>query len=173
MIAERLNMEGISGVGGRPWTASTIRGHRARSDGMINNVLYVGELVWYRQRFVRHPETGSRVSRVNPESEWVRRSVLALRIVSDRLWQAVRTCDATVEQRSRAVSKGIRRSREIAVNDVRQTPMPLRRMLICGECGRTVGSSIVVAMAVSMACGIETVAMPLQSVGMTSRRAWR
>lgn len=139
VIAERLNKEGISGVGGRPWTASTIRGHRARGSGMINNALYVGELVWNRQRFVRHPETGRRVSRVNPESEWVRRSVPALRIVSDRLWQAVRARDAAVEQRSRAVSTGIRRSRDIAASGVRQTPLPLRRMLICGECGGSVG----------------------------------
>jgi DNA invertase Pin-like site-specific DNA recombinase len=46
VIAERLNKEGVPGVGGRPWTASTIRGHRARGSGMINNMLYVGELVW-------------------------------------------------------------------------------------------------------------------------------
>lgn len=116
-----------------------IRGHRARGSGMVNNDLYVGELVWNRQRFVRHPETGRRVSRINPESEWVRRSVPALRIVSDHLWEAVRSRQSTIEQRSMAVSDGVRRSREIAAIDPMRAPTPLRRLLVCGECGGGVG----------------------------------
>lgn len=138
-IADGLNREGVPGAGGRPWSASMIRGHRARGSGMVNNDLYVGELVCNRQRFVRHPETGRRVSRINPESEWVRRSVPALRIVSDRLWEAVRSRQSTIEQRSMAVSDGVRRSREIAAIDPMRAPTPLRRLLVCGECGGGVG----------------------------------
>lgn len=38
----------------------------------------------------QEPETGTRISRGNPESEWIRSEVPHLRIVDDALWQAVR-----------------------------------------------------------------------------------
>lgn len=78
-----------------------IRGHRTRGSGMVNNERYVGELVLNRQRFVRHPAIGRRLSRINPESEWVRRSLPALHIVGDRVWKAVISRQSAVEQQVR------------------------------------------------------------------------
>jgi site-specific DNA recombinase len=43
-----------------------------------------------RQRFVKDPATGRRVSRPNPESQWIRTEVSHLKIVDDDLWQAAR-----------------------------------------------------------------------------------
>jgi len=37
--------------------------------GRLNNELYIGKLVWNRQRFIKDLDTGKRVSRLNPESE--------------------------------------------------------------------------------------------------------
>jgi len=51
--------------------------------------LYVGKVVWNRSRKVLDPETGKRVIRVRPQSEWVWRDVPELRIIPDDLWQAV------------------------------------------------------------------------------------
>ena len=59
--------EGITGA----WGFSTINGNRTRSTGILNNEMYVGRLVWNRQRFIKDPDTGKCQARPNPESEWV------------------------------------------------------------------------------------------------------
>ena len=88
-IAARLNAEGIPGPRGGAWNASTINGSRQRRNGILNNELYLGRLVWNRQRFVKDPETGKRISRVNPVGEWIVSEVPALRIVDDETWSQV------------------------------------------------------------------------------------
>jgi hypothetical protein len=89
-VARDLNAEGIAGPGGQLWSATALRGHVKRGTGLLNNELYVGKLVWNRQRYVKDPRTGRRVSRLNPESEWIVTDVPELRIVDDSLWQAVK-----------------------------------------------------------------------------------
>ena len=42
--------------------------------------------MWNRLRYVKNPDTGKRVSRLNPEAEWMRKEVPQLRILSDGLW---------------------------------------------------------------------------------------
>lgn len=69
---------------------STIHGNRQRGTGILNNELYIGKLVWNRLRYIKDPETGKRVSRLNPESAWITQDVADLRIISDDLWQAVK-----------------------------------------------------------------------------------
>ena len=85
-IAVDLNSEGVPGPLGRAWGDASIRGHRLRGTGIINNELYAGVLVWNRQRFIKDPATSKRVSRINPESDWIRVEVPHLRIVDDALW---------------------------------------------------------------------------------------
>ncbi len=41
---------------------------REARHGLLNNELYVGRLVWNRQRFVKNPDTGKRVARMNPRA---------------------------------------------------------------------------------------------------------
>ena len=84
-IAKNLNREGIAGPFGGAWSPSTIYGNAKRGTGILNNELYVGRLVWNRLRYVKNPDTGKRVSRLNPESEWMRKEVPELRIVLRRL----------------------------------------------------------------------------------------
>ena len=80
-IAHRLNAEGIAGPRGTGWGPSTIHGSVKRRNGILNNELYIGRIVWNRQRFIKDPDTGKRVSRPNPEEEWITRDVPKLRIV--------------------------------------------------------------------------------------------
>ena len=88
-IAGRLNTAGIPGPRGGPWNASTINGSRERLNGILRNELYAGRLVWNRQRFVKDPDTGKRISRPNaPEARQVT-EVPQLRIVPGGLWDAV------------------------------------------------------------------------------------
>ena len=88
-IAHALNAERFPGPAGQPWTDTTIRGHALRRTGILRNELYVGRLIWNKQRYVKDPSTGRRLARINPESEWITQDVPELRIVEDGLWERV------------------------------------------------------------------------------------
>jgi hypothetical protein len=47
-------------------------------------------MVWNRLRYVRDPDTGKRVSRLNPANEWISKSVPPLRIINNELWDAAK-----------------------------------------------------------------------------------
>ena len=85
-IAAALNCEGIPSPRGGLWNASTINGSRRRRNGILNNELYLGRITYNRQRFVKDPDTGKRVSRLNPESLWVTKDVDDLRIIDAETW---------------------------------------------------------------------------------------
>ena len=85
-IAKNLNRDGVAGPFGGAWSPSTIYGNGKRGTGILNNELYIGRLVWNRLRYVKNPDTGKRVSRLNPAAEWMRKEVPDLRILSDDLW---------------------------------------------------------------------------------------
>ena len=46
--------------------------------------------MWNRQRFLKSPETGKRVARLNPPDEWIVAEVPELRILDGGLWQAAK-----------------------------------------------------------------------------------
>jgi site-specific DNA recombinase len=89
-IAEDLNVARIPGPQGGPWGASTLHGNRERGTGILNNELYIGRQIWNRLRYVKDPETGTRISRLNPEEDWVITEVPELRIIEQALWEQVR-----------------------------------------------------------------------------------
>lgn len=89
-IAKRLNAERVPGPMVGVWSPSTIHGHAGRGTGILNNELYVGRLVWNRLRYIKDPETGKRVSRPNPSSEWIVTEVPHLRIIDENVWQAAK-----------------------------------------------------------------------------------
>lgn len=93
-LARRLNNENVASPGGRPWLETTIRGQPDRGTGILNNRLYVGELVWNRCSYVKNPITGRREPRLNPPEQWERHEVPKLRIVDPMLWEAVRNRQA-------------------------------------------------------------------------------
>ena len=96
-IALDLNAEGIPGPRGGAWSASTLNGNRARGTGILNNEMYVGRLVWNRQRFIKDPDTGKRVSRMNPQSEWIVQDVPELRIVDQERWDQAKARQRSVK----------------------------------------------------------------------------
>nr|WP_081762311.1 MULTISPECIES: recombinase family protein [Paracoccus] len=89
-IAFALNKEGIPAPSGGDWGFSTINGNPKRGNGILNNEMYIGKIVWNRQRFVKDPNTGKRQARPNPEEEWVIQVAPELRILDDDLWNAVK-----------------------------------------------------------------------------------
>lgn len=68
-IVEALNDEGIPSPSGRGWGASTLHGNRERGTGILNNELFIGRQIWNRLNYAKNPDTGKRVSRLNPEAE--------------------------------------------------------------------------------------------------------
>jgi hypothetical protein len=75
-IAARLNREAVPSPRGGQWNASTINGNRRRRIGILNNELYLGRILYNRQRFLKDPESGKRIARPNPEHEWATKEVL-------------------------------------------------------------------------------------------------
>jgi hypothetical protein len=55
----------------------------------LQNELYGGRIVWNRQRFIKDPETGKRVSRPNSPDQWMTTQAEQLRIVDAKTWQRV------------------------------------------------------------------------------------
>ena len=88
-IAKQLNDEGILPPRGSKWNASTINGNKGRNYGILQNAMYEGKIIWNRVQMVRDPDTGKRVSRQNPESEWKTALAPELRIVPAALYDAV------------------------------------------------------------------------------------
>src|ERR1035437_5835569 len=127
-IARRLNREGIPGPCGSKWSPSTIHGHHARGTGILNNELYVGRLVWNRLRYIKDPDTGRRVSRPNPRSEWVTADVPGLRFVDDELW-------AAVKERQERTRKKLSQPAGAALSRLRRPRYLFSSLTRCGECG--------------------------------------
>ena len=107
-IGKTLNAEGIAGPRGAAWSPSTIHGHAGRGTSILNNELYIGRLVWNRQRYVKHPDTGKRLARINPAEAWIIADVPDLRIVDADLWQAAKARQASTRH---TMTAGIVRAR--------------------------------------------------------------
>ncbi len=87
-IAHRLNWERVAPPRGRAWNASTINGNATRGSGILRNELYAGRLIWNRVKMIKDPDTGRRISRPNPASEWQISEVPHLAIISPELFEA-------------------------------------------------------------------------------------
>jgi site-specific DNA recombinase len=97
-IAVELNKDGIRAPGGGDWGNSTINGNVKRSNGILNNEMYVGKIVWNRQHFIKDPDSGRRQARANPESDWIVQEVPELRILDNDLWQAAKARQSAIKQ---------------------------------------------------------------------------
>jgi len=129
-IAHRLNADRIPGPRGKLWRDTAIRGHRTRGTGLLNNELYIGRLVWNRLRYVKDPDSGRRLSRLNPAKEWTLTAVPDLRIVTEGLWQSVKLRQGMIEADPRV--KAIKATR---FWEKRRKVHLLTGLLKCGCCG--------------------------------------
>ena len=120
-IVRELNHENVPGPTGGRWNSSALLGSAKRRNGILNNELYRGMIVYNRQRFIKDPETGKRVARENPESEWQRQAVEHLRVIDDELWNVV--------QRRRSERGGPHLYQQ------RRPKRPLSGLVYCASCG--------------------------------------
>ncbi len=119
-IAAKLNHQGTPGPRGGPWGKTTINGNRSRHDGILNNELYRGRLIYGRRRYIRNPDTGKRQARLVPPAEWIVNELPELRIIPDDLWNAVHA-------RRRA-------GQDRRITPAPHTQLPLTGILRCGIC---------------------------------------
>jgi site-specific DNA recombinase len=63
---------------------------------MLHNERYRGVTIWNRTKKIRDPQTGRRIQRLRPRSEWTVVESPHLRIISDETWQQVHARLATV-----------------------------------------------------------------------------
>ena len=121
-IAHALNQRKVPGPTGKAWGPSTINGNWRRGTGILNNELYIGRLVWNWLAYVKNPNTGKRVSRLNKRSALIITDVPELRIIDEDLWERV---------------KGRQRGlRKLPSFHEKQRPrMLLSYLLKCGCCG--------------------------------------
>ncbi|RWL89325.1 MAG: recombinase family protein [Mesorhizobium sp.] len=127
-IAFELNKEGVPGPQGAEWGPSTIHGNPKRGVGILNNELYVGRLVWNRLRYLKDPDTGKRVSRLNPESEWVIQEVPEMRIIDQGVWNAAKA-------RQQSLAYEISEPGENPLNERRRPKHLFAGLVKCGCCG--------------------------------------
>jgi site-specific DNA recombinase len=120
-IVRDLNREKVPGPTGGVWNASTLLGSPKRRNGLLNNELYRGTIVYNRQRFIKDPETGKRVARENPQSEWQRQDVPHLCLIDEDVWATV--------QRRRSERGGPHLYQQ------RRPKRPLSGLIYCGACG--------------------------------------
>jgi site-specific DNA recombinase len=120
-IVRDLNREAVPGPTGRHWNASALLGSPKRRNGVLNNELYIGFIVYNRQRFLKDPATGKRISRENPEREWHRQPAPDLRIIDERTWGLV--------QQRRTERGGPHLCQQ------RRPQRPLSGLIYCGACG--------------------------------------
>ena len=80
--------------------------------------------------------TGKEVSRLNPESEWIRNEVPDLRIVTDELWAAAKRQQQIIAERYVNVRKAAQTG---ALHHTRRPAYLLSGLLQCGSCGGPYG----------------------------------
>ena len=127
-ISKQLNAEGVPAPqpprtrSMQAWCPSSIR-------EMLRNERYRGVQVWNRTQKQRNPETGRKISRARPKSEWVRSDVPEWRIVPEELWKGVEARIKTVHDKVGAARLG-------GMNRTEQSRKYLfSGLLKCGVCG--------------------------------------
>ena len=124
-ITEDLNIDLIPSPRGGLWTGSTISGHYGRGNGILQNSIYKGDMIWNRHNFKRHPKTGVRHIRANDESDWIIHHNKELRIISDASWE--RAQKILEERRAKHTSS--------STTATRQKYPDIGIKVVCGRCG--------------------------------------
>ena len=91
--------------------------------------------MWNRLRYVKNPETGKRVSRINPPEEWIVREVPELRIVDDDLWRAVKHRQGEIAEQYATVIEATQSARANRLNGAHRPRHLLSGLLECDVCG--------------------------------------
>jgi site-specific DNA recombinase len=128
-VAKKMNADGVESPTPRAgrqqsWAPSSIR-------VILRNERYRGVLVWAKTKKVHNPQTGRRIKRPRPKSEWVTVSMPEQRVVSEKLWKAVQERRAYIDRvyGARGRKGGLMNSR------LAYSRYIFSGLLKCGSCG--------------------------------------
>src|SRR5262245_7154115 len=120
--SDRIDSNNTSAVASLMLAMDTLsNGNGLRGSGILRNELYVGRIVWNKNRMIKDPDTGKRVSRSNPPDLWQVAEVPDLAIVSPDVFEAAQK---RADERSIGHSWKQRRARHL-----------LSGLLRCAACG--------------------------------------
>lgn len=119
-IASDLNARGIPSPGASWKARSNPRGRWLTSTlhELLRNERYIGRVIWNRSRWVKDPDTGKRLRRERPESEWI-----------------VGSCEPMVDQATWDRVQARMRARRADAPRGGQPRYLLSGLLECGLCG--------------------------------------
>jgi site-specific DNA recombinase len=90
-IAADLTREAVpTPSGGAAWNYTSFLGSANRY-GILQNRLYIGEIVWNKNHNVLDPDTGRKLKRANPKAQCLHVEAPQLRIIDQSLWDAVQS----------------------------------------------------------------------------------
>ena len=131
-VTKQLNREHVQSPRPRPgrehsWAPSSVK-------NILENRRYIGIVTYGRTKKIRNPQTGKRIYRRRPESEWIKVAGPEQRIVSDELWNAVQARLRFVNQSygDRAGCRGGLLSRGASSRYI------FSGLLKCGVCGGSI-----------------------------------
>jgi site-specific DNA recombinase len=128
-IAIGLTRDGIPAPAGGRWNAPTIAGGGTARYGILTNPMYVGRIVWNKNRQVRNPDNGKKVKRATPDNQ-VEGNAERLRIIDQETWDAAQALRASRARVHFGPSGRSKRSPFLA-----RSKHLLADMLRCGVCG--------------------------------------
>jgi DNA invertase Pin-like site-specific DNA recombinase len=141
-IVEELNRRQVTPPGAafwrrsmRPptWCASALHGDINQGTGLLNNHLYVGQYIWNRARWYRHPDTKKSKRTLRNKSEWIITPAPHLRIINDALWERVKARQQEVRQQSAAIRAALHLNPTTSTG--RGPKYLFSSLLVCGQCG--------------------------------------
>lgn len=127
-IAGELNNDKVPTPRGAVWRATTLCGGVKRGDGVLQNEIYHGVIVWNRVGKRKDPRTGKRVSKPNARADWQRVDAPHLRIIDEDLWSQA------LEVRKKRTSHG-------KPEKQRRAKRLLSGLIKCGVCGSGMSAS--------------------------------
>lgn len=110
------------------WRDNTLIGNKDRESGILSNPLYAGLRKWNRTKLIKHPDTARRVSRTNPQNEWIIEAVPELAIISPEVWKAAQ--DRKNDRSHRQKNRQAQRAKRL-----------FSGLLRCGSCGSAINSN--------------------------------
>ncbi len=128
-IGKLLNREGVlspqtpKGKIARSWCPAAIR-------DMLWNDRYRGLVIWGKTKKIRSPQSGRKVYRPRPESDWVKEEIPEQRIISDELWRKV----ASIRE-AKAKAYATNKGKGLLNSSSMNSPHLFSGLLKCSVCG--------------------------------------
>jgi site-specific DNA recombinase len=120
-IARLLNREKVPAPRSKHgWTWTAIYGNPTLKTAILNNPLYIGQVIWNKFQWEKDPETGKRIPRVRPREEWIIQTDESLRIIPQDV------CERAKERQKSSAKN----------HEAQSHPKYLfSGLLVCGICG--------------------------------------